>query len=96
MQISRATSGEVLAGQFVSPTPVAQAAGIFDARDQRTLDDLRSYAASRHLPESAYGSDVYLVSMDLFAQFVSHRLIRDLLLQERERFTRMAAQTPVR
>jgi hypothetical protein len=96
VQIERTTSGEILAGQLAAPVPVAQVAGIFDARDQRTLIDLQSYAASRHLPESAYGNDLYLVSMDLFAQFASHRLIRDLLHEERSRLIRMAAQPPVR
>lgn len=95
-QLSRTTSGQVLPGQYASSVPVAQAAGIFDARDQPTLRQLREYAATRHLSESAYGSDIYLVSMDLFAQFVSHRLIRDLLHQEQTRLIRMAAQPPAR
>ena len=33
------------------------------------------------------GADVYLVDMELYTQFVSYRLIRDMLGNERERVT---------
>jgi hypothetical protein len=96
VQISRTTRGEIALGGMHAAEPVAQAAGVFALRDQQTLAHLQAYAASRHEPESGYGPDVYLVSMELFARFVSHRLIRDLLAAEHARLTRMASHSPGR
>jgi hypothetical protein len=92
-EITRVTSGEIALGQLGSPALVAQAASIFDARDQVTRASVEAFAASRHEKDSAYGTEVYLVSMDLFTQFVSHRLVRDLFHQERSRLIRTAAQS---
>jgi hypothetical protein len=80
----RTTAGEP-AGPASDVRPLATAAAIFDARDQATLSQLELYAASRHEPDSAYGPEVYLVSLDLFTQFATHRLLHDLLWQERMR-----------
>ncbi len=84
IQISRHPSGDPLPGQM-SDGPAAVAAGVFDARNHQTLYWLEQYAESRTLPDSAYGNDIYLVSMDLYMQFVSYRLLHDLLQQERIR-----------
>lgn len=67
--------------------PVAQAAGVFDASNHQTLQWLRDYAKGRTEPDSAYGERAYLVSMELFTEFTSHRLIRDLLDVERTRIS---------
>lgn len=83
--ISRSTGGEPGAPAPAGIRPVAQAAGVFDAREHRTMLQLREYAAGRHAPDSAYGADIHLVRMDLYAQFVSHRLIRELLWSEQSR-----------
>jgi hypothetical protein len=83
--ISRVTQGEVAPGQMSPVAPLAYAAGVFDGRDHQTLLWLDEYAESRHEPEGAYGRGVYLVSMDLFTQFVGHRLVRDLLQREQAR-----------
>lgn len=64
--------------------PVAQAAGVFDASNHQTLQWLHEYARGRTLPDSAYGENIYVVSMELFTQFVSFRLMHDLLLVEQE------------
>ncbi len=89
--ITRITSGDIGPGVSRQFQPVGLAAGIFDAQDQETLAWLHQYAASRSAPESPYGQDIYLVRMDLYTQFVSHRLIRDLLVSERFRLQPMVA-----
>jgi hypothetical protein len=71
----------------------AQAAGVFHAANHEVLAELRDYAFGRSAPESAYGRDIYLVSMDMYAQFVSFRLIRDLLQQERLRLSRAVEES---
>jgi hypothetical protein len=43
---------------------------------------LQTYAAGRTEPDTAYGSDIYLVDMDLYTQFVCFRLLQDLLAHE--------------
>ncbi len=65
--------------------PVAQAAGVFDAIDNRTISNVNQYAESRHPTTSAYGPSIYLVSMDLYTEFVAHRLINELLHNEKQR-----------
>ncbi len=93
--LTRAGSGhEVSPGQVGGPRPVAQAAGIFDAANHRTLQWLQEYAAGRSEPEGAFGDEIYLVSMELYTQFVSYRLIHDLLESERFRVTPVADASP--
>ncbi|MCH2152855.1 MAG: hypothetical protein MK089_05895 [Phycisphaerales bacterium] len=67
------------------PTAAAQAAGIFDASDHATLEALALFATGRTHPDSAYGSDIYLVKMDLYTKFVAHQLLAKLLRNEHER-----------
>ncbi len=81
--ISRGTVGEL-----DGPTQAIEsiiASGLFDASNHATREQLALYAAGRTAPESAYGERLYLVSMDLYTRFVSHRLIGDLLAGERAR-----------
>ncbi len=87
--LTRSTRGTVSPGDFGSAGPVAQAAGVFDATNHQTLSWLKSYAAGRSEPHGAYGQDIYLVSMELYTQFVSYRLIHDLLAFEQARLTPM-------
>jgi hypothetical protein len=65
--------------------PVAQAAGIWDASNHRTLYSLQSYTHGRTRLDSAYGPDLYLVDMDLYTQFVAYRLVEKLLINEHSR-----------
>jgi hypothetical protein len=81
----RATAGEPSPGEMARRNPVSHTAGIFDARHQQTRLWLAEFAANRSQPDSAYGPDIYLVSMDLYTQFVSYRLMRDLLEAEQAR-----------
>jgi hypothetical protein len=82
-ELTRSISGKpAAAGAFGPSGPVAQAAGVFNASNHRTLQWLAEYTAGRQEPGSAYGGDIYLVSMDLYTQFVCHRLLHDLLAPE--------------
>jgi hypothetical protein len=70
--------------------PVAVASGMFDARNHDTLAWLKAFAAGRTPLDSAYGADLHLVSMELYTQFVSHRLLHDLLASEQARLQPLA------
>jgi hypothetical protein len=63
----------------------AQAAGVFEARNHTTLAQLEQFATGRTQPDEAFGNDIYLNDMELYTQFVSFRLIHDLLAFERAR-----------
>ncbi len=80
--LTRSIGGTPTIGEWGPSPPTAQAAGIFDAANHQTLIWLREYSAHRSPPDSAYGADIYLVSMELYTQFVSYRLIHDLLVAE--------------
>ncbi len=82
---ARTGDDEVAMVQRGAPLASAQAAGIFDASSHQTLSWLESFAKGRTEPGSAYGPDIYLVSMELYTQFVSYRLIHDLLAWEQVR-----------
>ena len=71
--------------EVLTHNPVAQAAAVFDAIDNRTIKEVNQYAESRHPSTSAYGPSIYLVSMDLYTEFVAHRLINELLRDEKQR-----------
>lgn len=90
IRITRSPSGNPAPGEM-SEGPAAQAAGVFDANNHQTLAWLEQYAEARTHPDSAYGRDIYLVSMDLYMQFVSFRLLHDLLADERIRLTPVVA-----
>jgi hypothetical protein len=62
--------------------PVAQAAGVFDASNHGTLVQLEQFAVGRADPGSAYGTEIYQISMERFAHFVCYRLLDDLLAQQ--------------
>ena len=72
-----------------SARPTAQAVGVFDASNHLVLTWLDEYTTGRTEPESAYGASIYLVSMEMYTQFVAHRLIHDLLVDEQARITRV-------
>lgn len=84
--VVRAPSDQWMGSMQVMPhNPVAQAAGVFDAIDNRTIQEVKQYAESRHISTGAYGTSIYLVSMDLYTEFVAHRLINELLSNEKKR-----------
>ncbi|MCK4871940.1 MAG: hypothetical protein KAS72_04360 [Phycisphaerales bacterium] len=53
---------------------------------------VRFYAQGRCDPKTALGWERYLKSMELYTQFVSHRLVSELLDRERMRLSRIAAE----
>ena len=86
-ELVRATSSDVAPGELGPPGAIAQAAGIFDGRNNETLAWLEAFATGRIEPDEPFGADVYLMDMELYTQFVSYRLIRDLLGFEQRRLT---------
>ena len=89
----RSPSGDVAPGDLGPPRAAAQAAGVFDSRNHQTLAWLNEFAAGRTAPDEPFGSDIYLMNMELYTQFVSYRLIHDLLAFERSRLTPVANTT---
>ena len=77
-------------GEVGPAGPSASTSRLFDASNHQTLKWVREYADSRTEPSSAYGNDVYLVSMDLFTEFACHRLLGELLESERLRLQPIA------
>ena len=92
----RSPRGDAASPELDPANPVAQASGVFDAENHTTLQWLADYSAGRSLPDSAYGQDVYLMSMELYTQFVSYRLIHDLLEDQRLRQMPVANSEPPR
>ncbi len=89
--LTRSRGGAPAIREWGPPPPTVQAAGVFDAANHQTLIWLREYSAHRSPPDSAYGADIYLVSMELYTQFVSYRLIHDLLVAEWTRLMPVAS-----
>jgi hypothetical protein len=89
-QLSRAARSEAVALARRGAPPAAQAAGVYHAANHQVLTWLGEYAAGRTPPTSAYGRDLYLVSMDMYTQFVSFRLIHELLATEGSRLSAAA------
>jgi hypothetical protein len=94
--IVRDPHGEAAAGEVGPQNPVAQAAGVFDARNNQTLLWLNDFATGRTIPDSAYGKDIYLVNMELYTQFVCYRVLHDLLAIEQARLHPAATRTTKR
>ena len=91
--LTRALSDDTVArGSLGGAYATAQAAGVFDASNHRTLRWLDDYANGRADPEGTFGTDIYLVSMDWYTKFVCHRLLRHLLAQEHFRLSPPVAQ----
>ena len=86
-ELVRATSGDVAPGEIGPPGAIAQAAGVFDGRNNETLAWIEAFATGRIEPDEPFGADVYLMDMELYTQFVSYRLIHDLLGFEQRRLT---------
>lgn len=84
-QLSSAATGDRLGTAATWNQPVAQASGYFDAANHQVLGDLHNYAVGRTPLESPSGWRRYLLSMDLYTEFVSDELIRRLLESEWQR-----------
>lgn len=80
-----ATSGGLPEGTTRYSQPVAQASGYFDAANHEVIAALQRYSVGRVPLESPAGWRSYLINMDLYAEFVSFELTRNLLLAETAR-----------
>jgi hypothetical protein len=85
--LTASPTGTLPAGTTVYTQPVAQAGNYFDAANGTLIKQLQSYAAGRTPIDSPAGWRRYLLSMDLYAEFVSHALVRELLDAEWWRIT---------
>ena len=85
--LSRAPTDAGMTTYEAASYPTSSAAGVFDARHHDTRRDLEAYAEGRTDPDDPFGSDIHLASMDLYTQFVSYRLLRDLLIHDRTRIS---------
>ena len=94
--LTRSPSGRVSPGALDRSNPVAQAAGVFEAANHRTLSRLEEYASGRSVPDGAFGRDIYQVRMDLYAQFVSYQLLQDLLEREHLRLVSIVPESQAR
>jgi len=81
-QMTAAATGNTPGHVATYRQPVAQASGYYDAANHETLADVHTYAVGRTPLESPSGWRRYLLSMDLYSEFVSYQLTRQLLEHE--------------
>lgn len=66
--------------------PVASVSTVLNAADNGVREDLRAYAEGKiQQHSSALGWEKYLMDMDLYTQYVGHRLLEQMLRDERYR-----------
>ena len=94
--LTRSRTGSFAPGSLQDANPVAQAAGVYEAANHRTLSRLKDYASGRSVPDGAFGKDIYQVRMDLYAQFVSYQLLQDLLEREHLRLVSIVPESQPR
>lgn len=78
-------------------TPASVVSSVLDAANHQVLMDVKTYAQGRHDDRSALGWEVYLASMDRYAQFAAHHVVDRLVQNEWLRLTHEAgrqAQAP--
>lgn len=68
--------------------PVASVSAILDASDNAVRLDVERFARGRTDPDSILGWERFLYSMDAYTAYVGHRVIRDLIREERLRMGR--------
>jgi hypothetical protein len=86
-KLTRAATDDWLPGVRATRQPIATVSHHFDAANGDTLKYLRHYAHGRVPPDSPAGWRRYLLSMDLYAEFVSHEVMRRLFAAEWKRLT---------
>ncbi|MGH9817836.1 MAG: hypothetical protein ACRD6I_17325 [Candidatus Acidiferrales bacterium] len=91
--LTRQATGDVELGALNDVSPTAQAAGIFDARSERTRMWIDEYAIGRTPKDSAYGAEIFLVRKELYTKFVSYRRIGQLLSAQHARVQALAQET---
>lgn len=78
-------------------SPASVVSTVLDGANHQVLMDVRTYAQGRHDDRSAMGWEVYLASMDRYAQFAAHHVVDRLVQNEWLRLTNDAgrqAQAP--
>ena len=86
-RLTRAATDASLPGVRTTRQPIATVSHHFNAADGDTLRYLQHYAHGRVPPDSPAGWRRYLLSMDLYSEFVSHELMRRLFAAEWQRLT---------
>ena len=86
-KLTRAASSNDLPNLIVHEKPVAQAGTYFDAANGNVRQNLTAYAYGRAPQDSPAGWRKYLLSIDLYSEFVAHELARELFSSEWQRLT---------
>jgi len=85
-KLEAAPSDQTLIGLRSYQQPIAGASGIFDASENSIQQHLQAYAEGRIRPgATALDWERYLVDMDLYMQYVGHRLVERMLIDEQHR-----------
>ncbi len=93
-RLTYAATDDRLPGLTEHSQPVAQASGYFDAANGSVLTRLKAYATGRTAIDSPAGWRKYLLSMDLYTEYVSHELTRQLLESEWRRLNPPMPEPP--
>jgi len=89
-RLTRAATSDELPGLIIHESPIAQSAGYFDAANGDVRQNLTAYAYGRAPSDSPAGWRRYLLSIDLYGEFVAHEVVRDIFSTERRRLTNEA------
>lgn len=85
-ELTQAPSSDALPTHTqITLKPTAQASGFFDASNGQVLTNLKAYAHGRTPNDSPAGWRRYILSIDLFNEFVSFELTRRLFAAEWQR-----------
>lgn len=93
--LTRAATSDALPSTQQQDQPIATAGGHFDAANGTVIRRLEAYAHGRTPSDSAAGQRRYLISMDLYSEFVSHELMRRLFATEWDRLHAQQGPKPV-
>ncbi len=72
--------------------PVTSVASVVDASNNAVLMDLQRFGEGRTDPDSAMNWKEYFYSIEAYSQYVGHRMLRDLVREERARLGRAMTQ----
>ncbi|QYK46838.1 MAG: hypothetical protein KF838_08565 [Phycisphaeraceae bacterium] len=75
-----------------SQSPSTVVSAMLDGANHQVLMDVKTYAQGRHDDRSALGWEIYLASMDRYAQFAAHHVVDRLVQNEWLRLTNDAGR----
>ncbi len=93
-RLTRAATSDELPGFIVHEAPIAQAGNYYDAANGTVRRNLMAYAYGRAPHDSPAGWRRYLLSIDLYSEFVSHELTREIFDAEWGRLTTDRDEAP--